>query len=257
MGFEALVGRLREASNFVEVSLAVRERALDLLDCEIACCSLFATEHQLAMLVDDTQESYADHELRLRYVESLPHDPQLAAMIERHCPIGGEPFAERMVAMAREYGYSGPGLCPRIVPLTGTDGLLGFLRFVTRTPMTRAIERDLDVLGTYSSAHLVRLGVAVRADVWLELSAREREIAELAGRGLTNGEIAELAQISVDTVKKHLKQVFLRLQIANRAELAALLVRVAPLDGLGPGVTRVENCWVTKSRHLPSSVSAR
>ena len=49
---------------------------------------------------------------------------------------------------------------------------------------------------------------------WEEpLSKREREIAELAARGLRNGEIAEMLHISEGTVKNHLKIVFRKLNI--------------------------------------------
>ena len=55
------------------------------------------------------------------------------------------------------------------------------------------------------------------------LSKREREIAELAARGLRNGEIAEMLHISEGTVKNHLKIVFRKLNIDRRSSLRGRL----------------------------------
>ena len=54
---------------------------------------------------------------------------------------------------------------------------------------------------------------------WPSLTAREREVALLAGEGLTNPEIAERLVISLGTVKNHLAQVFRKLGISKRSEL--------------------------------------
>lgn len=54
---------------------------------------------------------------------------------------------------------------------------------------------------------------------WDVLSKREQEIAELVSQGLTNKQIAERAFISENTVKQHLKRVFNKTDVRNRAEL--------------------------------------
>ena len=51
------------------------------------------------------------------------------------------------------------------------------------------------------------------------LSRREKEIAELAMKGLTNQEIAGRLFLSEATVKKHLANIFRKLQIKNRMQL--------------------------------------
>ncbi len=56
-----------------------------------------------------------------------------------------------------------------------------------------------------------------------ELGPRQRECAKLAVRGLTNREIGELLGISINTVKARLKEVFHRLDVTNRTELAFVL----------------------------------
>jgi DNA-binding CsgD family transcriptional regulator/PAS domain-containing protein len=60
-------------------------------------------------------------------------------------------------------------------------------------------------------------GSAVPA--WDVLSRREQEIAELVSQGLTNKQIAERAFVSENTVKQHLKRVFSKTDVRNRAEL--------------------------------------
>ena len=92
--------------------------------------------------------------------------------------------------------------------------------------------------GDWITAHAERLGptlvsvileptrsrelVALRADAF-RLTGREREVAALAARGLSNRRIAEELYLSPYTVQDHLKQVFVKTGAAGRAELAARL----------------------------------
>jgi len=50
------------------------------------------------------------------------------------------------------------------------------------------------------------------------LSAREREVLDLAASGMSNKEIAERLTISVNTVKFHLRTVYSRLGVRNRVQ---------------------------------------
>jgi predicted ATPase/DNA-binding NarL/FixJ family response regulator len=71
-------------------------------------------------------------------------------------------------------------------------------------------------------------GPAVERDAGLEverLSAREREIATLIGQGRSNREIAEVLVLSVKTVESHVKNVFTKLHVKTRAEIAAWAAR--------------------------------
>ncbi|MGH3262139.1 MAG: LuxR C-terminal-related transcriptional regulator [Trebonia sp.] len=60
---------------------------------------------------------------------------------------------------------------------------------------------------------------AARLPTWDVLSRREQEIAALVSQGLTNKQIAERAFVSENTVKQHLKRVFAKTDVRNRAEL--------------------------------------
>ena len=54
-----------------------------------------------------------------------------------------------------------------------------------------------------------------------ELTVREREVAVLAGEGLSNEEIANRLQLGSETVKTHLKKIFRKLGVSNRTTLSA------------------------------------
>ncbi len=59
----------------------------------------------------------------------------------------------------------------------------------------------------------------------LPLTAREREIANLAARGLTNREIASRLVVSVRTVDNHLHHIYSKLGVEGRSALHDILVR--------------------------------
>ena len=63
-----------------------------------------------------------------------------------------------------------------------------------------------------------------------QLTAREREIVALVGRGLKNREIAQRLGLAEKTVKGHLTNSFYKLGVADRLELALLAIktRLAP-----------------------------
>lgn len=54
------------------------------------------------------------------------------------------------------------------------------------------------------------------------LSEAERRVARVAARGVDNGAIAETLHVSVNTVRTHLRNIFRKLEIANRSQLVAL-----------------------------------
>lgn len=59
---------------------------------------------------------------------------------------------------------------------------------------------------------------------WDSLGEKERTIAQLAGEGLTNQQIAHRVYLSPHTVNYYLRNIFRKLQVTSRIELAKLLV---------------------------------
>jgi DNA-binding CsgD family transcriptional regulator len=57
------------------------------------------------------------------------------------------------------------------------------------------------------------------------LSARERQVLDLVGRGFANKEIAAELGISIHTAGNHIRHILEKLNCANRAEAAALALR--------------------------------
>ena len=55
----------------------------------------------------------------------------------------------------------------------------------------------------------------------VELSTREREILASLARGSTNHDIAETLEISLFTVKNHMKRIFRKIGVSNRTQAAA------------------------------------
>ena len=52
------------------------------------------------------------------------------------------------------------------------------------------------------------------------LTPRERQIALMAARGLTNRQIATEVDLSINTVSNHLKRVYAKIEVSSRTELA-------------------------------------
>jgi len=52
----------------------------------------------------------------------------------------------------------------------------------------------------------------------LELSDREREVLQLAARGMSNREIADVLHLSIRTVQRHLNMIFNKLNVGSRTE---------------------------------------
>jgi len=92
------------------------------------------------------------------------------------------------------------------------------------------LARDAAAAAARSQAALARCrgattpGLLVAESV-VPLSRREREIAQLAATGLASREIAERLFLSVRTVSNHLQNIYTKLGVASRAELAESIGR--------------------------------
>jgi DNA-binding CsgD family transcriptional regulator len=96
---------------------------------------------------------------------------------------------------------------------------LDTFRRLGAAPWTRRAETELRACGV-----AVPAGPAARSGLD-GLTAQQREIVVLAGRGLTNGEIADRLFLSPRTVASHLHRSYPKLGIAGRHQLRDLIDR--------------------------------
>jgi DNA-binding CsgD family transcriptional regulator len=61
------------------------------------------------------------------------------------------------------------------------------------------------------------------------LTAREREVLAMISQGFTNKRIARILEISPETVKSHVKHMFLKLAVSTRAEAVSRAGWLGPL----------------------------
>jgi two-component system, NarL family, response regulator DevR len=67
------------------------------------------------------------------------------------------------------------------------------------------------------------VGERTPSELLLALTARQREILELVGEGLTNADIARRLFLAEGTVKQHLRKAYRLLNVKSRVQAAALL----------------------------------
>ena len=104
---------------------------------------------------------------------------------------------------------------------------------------------------------LAQLGITTLPNpVLARLTPRQRDVAQLAARGHTNADIGTALELSENTVKKHLKDIFDLLEIANRTELAARL-STGPQHNIPVGVTRRGDIWITRAPSYVPAVPAK
>jgi RNA polymerase sigma factor (sigma-70 family) len=60
----------------------------------------------------------------------------------------------------------------------------------------------------------------------VKLSKREREALVHLAQGLSNREIAERLGISINTVNKHVQQIFTKLNVRNRVQAATKAIEL-------------------------------
>jgi DNA-binding NarL/FixJ family response regulator len=120
------------------------------------------------------------------------------------------------------------GCCGMVPRQTSTELLLKSIRKVyagefwldrvTTAEVIRRLAKRSTANGTNTTS---RLGVRENAAV---LSAREREIVMLVAQGFKNKEMAERMFISEQTVKNHLHNIFDKLGVSDRLELALFAI---------------------------------
>ena len=147
--------------------------------------------------------------------------PVQVAVIDWNLPaLGGQKLIEVLrdqVAAPRivVYGDDQRGELARLAMLAGAAG------FVARNV---PVEKLLDTCLAVAAGQMVFPFLDVRelqADPILQLTRRERALLEALSKGLTNRELARDFEISDNTVKFHLSNLFEKLGVKNRAQAIA------------------------------------
>ena len=116
--------------------------------------------------------------------------------------------------------------------------------------LVELIRRASGLQGTATPGYMARLVAALSredglrasrsaqsgrwADVPREpISRRERDVLELLARGLTNRQLADALDVSPDTVKYHLKNIFAKLQVVDRRAAVRSARQLGLLDESG------------------------
>ena len=95
-------------------------------------------------------------------------------------------------------------------------------RLASQQPDAFAHGGSLDLSEAITAAQRMRGGRARPATGWASLTPTQHQVATLAAAGTSNAAIAERLFMSIATVKTHLTQVYAKLAITNRTELAHL-----------------------------------
>lgn len=116
---------------------------------------------------------------------------------------------------------------PKVVIYTGevTHAAITMARKVGAKgfiPKSDAPERLLDAIATVARGEDVFPEMEPIAAPLRELTPRELELLSALARGATNAELAEEFDVSVNTVKFHLRNLYDKLSVGNRAQAVAL-----------------------------------
>jgi DNA-binding CsgD family transcriptional regulator len=247
MVHETLTTRLLAAKDFIEVAAAVCAVGRHQLGLHQVVVTLQALDGRPVLIVDNVPK--ASDALRLQWAAELWRlDPFLQHVRTYHAPAGDELMStDEVDKLSRDVGYRGDYVHMLLLPILQPGELLGTIRCGHLQPFTPELRRDLTTLSSHVSVRLAQLGITTLPDPFLtKLTPRQRDVARLCARGCTNADIGQALDLSENTVKKHLKDIFDMLEVTNRTELATKLPN-APQHDVPVGVTRRGELWITRA----------
>src|SRR6266545_1391410 len=230
-------GRVAEGlEDFLAVGLALTRAA-------ITCPSYlpWRSEAALAHLALGDRESagrLADEELELAQAFGAPR--ALGVAKRAAGLVAGGESGERLLREAIDAFERGDARLERARALADLGAMLR--RRNRRTEARELLREALDTahragarpLAEQAETELRATGARPRRVVLTgldSLTASERRIAEFAGQGLTNREIAQTLFVTARTVEGHLTSIFRKLRVDSRDELPAALAGGTPVPG--------------------------
>jgi DNA-binding CsgD family transcriptional regulator len=207
MPLRTMARRVDEGSTLAELTRIVTDEAARIFETDSAAIELLSGDGRPRCSADSCD--WIDSEELAAYGRSAyRRDPLLARLFETHAPAAGR---------------DGRRPWTLIAPIVGGGALAGALRLFRRRRYPCSVVADVWVVAAHLSATMARLGVG--GAPFPQLTVRQAQVAELAGAGYSNREIAAALGFTVHAVKKHLGHLFERLHVSNRTELAALVAR--------------------------------
>lgn len=240
MGVESVIRELGHADSFVDIGRVANglNREIDL---GFVIVEVWSRTLRPIAMVDNVDDSFVPTNERARYATSVYRvDPVRNAMLATRAAVGSEIMSgPEYTRWGTELGWRGPVVHPLNVPLVDDVDVIGALRLGCGAEVPRLLRRDILRFAGHVSVRFAKLGIgAVDEDQrFAALTARQLEVARLVAEDWTNREIADALQISLDTVKKHVKDLFVRLGLASRHELRGVLLRQRPLIDVPVGIT--------------------
>jgi len=199
-------------------------------------------------IVDD----HALFRMGLKYALTLANDITLVAEGESAddaVRIARETKPDVMLLDVRMPGESGVvGLrrvlesesAQRVIMLTTSDAEEDIFQAVKAGAMGYILKGTKPELLIDAIRRVAADGMAFPEEVWnvytvragmRTVSPREKEVLELIAKGCTNLEIASMLGISPNSIKMHLKHIFEKLEVVDRAEAVATAMRRGVIQG--------------------------
>ncbi len=166
--------------------------------------------------------------------------------------LSGREKAPRMRALAAVGSVSDEPDGYRLLGLTRASGIPTIV--VSGITSPKEIEHTYDEYGifaclekqTFDRQAFIRtvgdVASAGQIDGELEqLTERERQVLALLVRGMTNQDIADSLMISINTVKRHLKAIYKKLEVSTRSAAVAKALNAGLSTGAGPLLSSMED----------------
>lgn len=136
--------------------------------------------------------------------------------------------SETMWEEARAFGLV-VGWSQSCFDAQGTGGLLSFVRSYERLTASELREKEPSLRWLVNVAHLALSDALLRQELpAVPLTEREHEVLLWTADGKTSPEIAQILQVSVNTVNFHVKHALFKLGAATKAAAVACLVAQSP-----------------------------
>ena len=179
---------------------------------------LGGNDQRAESVAHDALKVLTDHGWRLALVDALDVLAEVSLFRRQH---------ERAVrlAAAAEAQRSALGLVAFPHARRRIEQLLGDAGTALGDESLKRAFKEGSRLSLEETVAYARRGHGQRAGAahgWTSLTPVERQVTELASRGLSNPDIGRALLISRNTVKVHLSHVYSKLGVSNRAELARL-----------------------------------